>query len=96
MPRPLLGDLARASGHHVLMALTAALRVVGRPEPVGDLFNLLEDESVVVERGERRDVAFFDGVKGRPLNVETARQVTATTGWTLLVMRAVQASTSWS
>ena len=55
-----LGDLARAAGHDILVAFAAALRVVGRSESVGDRFDLFEDEAVVVERPQRDDVVLID------------------------------------
>ena len=50
MAGAVLGDLAGAAGHDVLMALAAGLRVVGRAEAVRDRLGFLEDEAVVVER----------------------------------------------
>ena len=59
----MLGDLAGAAGDDVLVTFAAALRVVGRPEAVGDGFGFFEDEAVVVERAQRLDVVFVDGVE---------------------------------
>ena len=63
----MLGDLAGAAGDDVLVALGTALRVVGRAEAVGDHFDFLEDEAVVVERAVRHDVIFIDRVERRSL-----------------------------
>jgi hypothetical protein len=49
VPRSLFGDLAGAAGHHVLVTLAAALRVVGRTEPVGDDLHFLERLAIGVE-----------------------------------------------
>ena len=46
MPGPLLRDLARATGDDVLMAFAAALRVVGRPQTIGDTRALSENSSL--------------------------------------------------
>ena len=56
----MLRDLAGAAGDHVLMTFAAALRVVGRPEAVGKVFDFFEDEAVVVERAQRLDVVFVE------------------------------------
>ena len=65
-----LGDLAGAAGDDVLMALAAALGVVDRPQAILDRFEFLEDESIVVERAERDDAFFVDGIVVRPLFIE--------------------------
>ncbi len=48
-PGAVLGDLAGAARHHVLVTLPAALRVVDRAEAVGDRFDFFEHEAIVVE-----------------------------------------------
>jgi hypothetical protein len=45
----MLGDLTCAAGDNVLMALPAALRVVGGAEAVLDFLDFFENEPVVVE-----------------------------------------------
>src|SRR5688572_7249805 len=71
----MLGDLAGAAGHDVLMAFGAALRVVGRPEPVGQHFDFFEDEAVVVERAVRFGVVLVERVERRPLSQEAVGAV---------------------
>ena len=66
-PGAVLRDLARASGHDVLVALAAGLRVVGRAEAVVDAFDLLEDEAVVVEGAQGDDVVLLEGLEVGPL-----------------------------
>ena len=74
-PGAVLRDLARAAGHDVLVAFAAALRVVGRAEPVRDQLDFLEDEAVVVERAPRHDRVFIEGFVGRPLRRESVGPV---------------------
>ena len=74
-PGAMLGDLARAAGHDVLVAFGAALRVVRRTEAVRDHFDFLEDEAVVVERAVRHDVVFVERVVRRPLLQEAVGTV---------------------
>jgi hypothetical protein len=69
------GTLARAAGHHVLVALAAALGVVRGSESVLQALDLLEDEAVVVERRERVHVLLVDRLEGRPLLQESIGQV---------------------
>jgi hypothetical protein len=57
------------------MALTTALRVVGRSEPIFLRFDFFEDESVVVVRPERHDVVLVQRVERRPLRIEAVRLV---------------------
>jgi hypothetical protein len=71
----MLGDLAGAAGGDVLMAFGAALRVVRRPEAVGDRFDFLEDETVVVERAVGHDVVFIERVVRRSLRKEAVGAV---------------------
>jgi hypothetical protein len=70
-----LRNLAGAAGHHILAALAASLRVVGRPEPVGNGFGLLEDEAVVVEGPQWNDGVLVDLVERRALDVEAVGPV---------------------
>ncbi len=66
-PGAVLGDLARAAGRDVLVALAARLRVVDGSETVRAPLDLLEDESIVVERSQRHDRVLFERVEIRPL-----------------------------
>ena len=65
--RAVLGDLAGTAGRDVLMTLAATLRVVDRAQSVGDDFDLLEDEAVVVERTQRHDIVLVDRLERRAL-----------------------------
>ncbi len=67
----MLGDLARAAGHDVLMALAATLRVVSWPEAVRIRLHFLEDESVVIEGTQRLDCILIDLLERWTLLVET-------------------------
>ena len=69
-PGAVLGDLAGAARDDVLVTFAAGLRVVRRPEAVGDRLDFLEDEAVVVERTQRHHRVLVDGVEGRTLRVE--------------------------
>ena len=66
-PGAKFSDLAGAASDDVLMALAAALRVVGRAKTVSRGFDLFEDETVVVERAQSDDVVFIQRFKRRPL-----------------------------
>ena len=81
-PVQVLGNLAGASGHHVLMALAAALRVVGWPKTVRVALHLLEDEPVVVEGSERHDRVLVDLLERWTLLVEAVGLVVEA-GWGL-------------
>ena len=72
---PVLGDLARPAGHHVLVTFTATLGVVGRSETVDVALDFLEDEPVVVERAQRLYVFLVDGIERRALRIESVRTV---------------------
>ena len=67
----MFGDLARAAGHDVLMALAATLRVVSWPEAVRICLYFLEDESVVIEGTQRPDCILIDLLERWTLLVET-------------------------
>src|SRR5215510_6634310 len=69
---PQLTDLADASGIRVLVAVSAALSVVGRPQPVLRSFTLLEDELVILERAVRNrlSIALIYGGAPGPKPVE--------------------------
>ena len=67
MAAAVLGDLTGAAGHDILMAFSAALRVVGRPEAVCDLLHFLEHESIVVEGLTRLHVIGVDAFERRAL-----------------------------
>ena len=56
---PLDGYLAGTAGDHVLMTFAAALRVVCRPQAIGDGFDLFESETVIVERPKLDDVVLI-------------------------------------
>ena len=75
VPRPLYRHLAGAAGDDVLVTLATALGVVGRPKSVRIFLDLLEDESVVVERTQRHDVVFVQLVEGHSLRIESVRDV---------------------
>ena len=83
VPGAVLGDLARAAGHDVLVALAAALGVVGRAQAVVDGLDLLEDEPVVVERAQRDHIVLVSVSNGGPcdeavgLVVEPGRRLAA-------------------
>src|SRR4029079_16547016 len=66
-PDAVLGDLARAAGRDVLVALATRLRVVDGSETVRASLDLLEDEAIIVERSERHDRVLFERVEVRPL-----------------------------
>src|SRR5438128_1536766 len=68
MSGAVLRNLARATRHHVLVTLSAALRVVDRTETIGDPLDLLEDEAVVVVRTQRLDRPFLEALVRRPLH----------------------------
>src|SRR4029077_16520194 len=68
---PMFGDLARAAGHDVLMALAATLRVVSWPEAVRIRLHFLGDESVVMEGTPRLDCILIDLLERRTLLVES-------------------------
>ena len=69
-PGAMLGHLARATGHDVLVTFAAGLGVERGPQPVSDRLDFLEDEPVVVEGTQRHHGVFVDGVECRPLRVE--------------------------
>src|SRR5687768_8294831 len=69
----MLCDLARAASDDVLMAFTAALRVVRRTQSVADELLFFENEPVVIERPQDDDVVFVDRVEWRPLYIEAVR-----------------------
>ena len=71
-------DLARAASHHILVALATTLRVVSRSKSVRDLFDLFEDEPIVVKRPQRHNVIFGDAIKVRPLRIEAIADVIET------------------
>src|SRR5262249_50390248 len=90
MPGSLFGDLTGAARHDVLVAFAAALRVVGRSETIGHCFDLLENETIVVERAERLDVVFVQRLVVRPLLVESIGLVAETgRGFERLARRAI-------
>jgi hypothetical protein len=68
--RSVLGNLARATGHDVLMTFAAGLRIERGTEAVRDALDLLEYEPIVVEGTQRYDAVFVDGVELGPLDVE--------------------------
>src|SRR6266496_90467 len=74
----MLGYLARASRDHVLVALPAALSVVGRPKAAFFSFNFFKDEPAIVERTEWHNIVPVDRVERRPLLSEAVSQVVKT------------------
>src|SRR5439155_16922270 len=78
--RAVFGDLARSTGDHILVALATTLRVVSGSKTVRDLFDLFEDEPIVVKRPQRHNVIFGDAIKVRPLRIETIADVIKTRG----------------
>ena len=70
MTGALFRDLTCAAGDHVLVALAATLRVVGRSEPVCRAFHLLKNEPVVVEGIQGHDGPISDAAEVRPLRIE--------------------------
>ncbi len=79
-PGPVLGHLAGAAGHDVLVALPAALGVVRWPQAVVHGFDFLEDESIVVEGAQCHNCVFVDRVERWTLDVEPVRQVVESGG----------------
>ena len=69
-PGAVLGHLARAAGHDVLVTLAARLGVERRAQSVSDRLDFLEDETIVIEGTQRHDRVFIDRVECRPLGVE--------------------------
>src|SRR4029450_13485525 len=74
-PLSKLGDLTRAAGDDVLVALPTALRVIRRPKSVLNVFNFLEDETVIVKRAERYHSILIQGLERRTLLGETVGRV---------------------
>jgi len=67
MAAAVLCNLAGPARDDILMAFSAALGVIGRPQSVGDLLDLFEDESIVVEGMTRPHVAGVDAFERRAL-----------------------------
>ena len=80
--RAVLGDLAGAAGHDVLMTLAATLRVIDRAQSVRDYFDFLEDEAVIVERAQRHDIVLVDRLERAGPAVES-RSSRCRTRWAL-------------
>jgi hypothetical protein len=70
MPSPVLGYLARTSRDDVLVALPAALSVIGRPKTVCYGFNFFKDEPAIVERAQWDHIVLIDCLERRPLRSE--------------------------
>ena len=81
-PGAVLSHLAGSSGDYVLVALAAALGIIGWPKPVGVCFHFLEDEPVVVEGTERYDRVLIDLLERWTLLVEAVGLVVEA-GWGL-------------
>src|SRR5712692_8068542 len=70
MPGPVLGYLARTSRDDILVALPAALSVIGRPKTVLHGFNFFKDEPAIVERTQWHNIVLIDGIEVWSLDSE--------------------------
>src|SRR5262249_9743425 len=79
-PGSKLCNLTGATRHNVLVAFPATLRVIRRPKSVLNAFSFLEDEPVIVERAERNDRVFVQGLEIWSLVSEAVGQIVKSGG----------------